>query len=63
MSDPDRTIKQAIDQIAVDATEPTHPAWFLVQINYLTDAFEKIILGAERKIMMVEKDREQTACH
>ena len=34
-----------------------------VQMNDFTDALEKIVLGAERKIMMSHDDRELTAYH
>ncbi|HSF85833.1 MAG TPA: ATP-dependent zinc metalloprotease FtsH [Acidimicrobiia bacterium] len=34
-----------------------------VQMNDFTDALEKVVLGAERKIMMSQEDRELTAYH
>ena len=49
-----------VNEAALFAARRGHPA---VEQRDLTDAIEKIILGAERQIVMTDADRERTAYH
>ncbi len=49
-----------VNEAALFAARRDHPA---VEQRDLTDAIEKIILGAERQIVMTDADRERTAYH
>ncbi|HEV2058400.1 MAG TPA: ATP-dependent zinc metalloprotease FtsH [Solirubrobacteraceae bacterium] len=49
-----------VNEAALFAARRDHEA---VQLQDFTDAIEKIILGAERQIVMTDADRERTAYH
>jgi cell division protease FtsH len=49
-----------VNEAALFAARRDHPA---VEQRDLTDAIEKIILGAERQVVMTDADRERTAYH
>jgi cell division protease FtsH len=49
-----------VNEAALFAARRDHPA---VEQRDFTDAIEKIILGAERQIVMTDADRERTAYH
>jgi cell division protease FtsH len=53
-------IALVVNEAALFAARRGHPA---VAQNDFTDAIEKIILGAERQIVMTDADRERTAYH
>ncbi len=53
-------LRNLVNEAALMAARRGHE---LVQMNDFTDALEKIVLGAERKIMMSPEDRERTAYH
>jgi cell division protease FtsH len=49
-----------VNEAALFAARRDHPA---VELRDFTDAIEKIILGAERQVVMTDADRERTAYH
>jgi cell division protease FtsH len=49
-----------VNEAALFAARRSHPA---VEQRDFTDAIEKIILGAERQVVMTDEDRERTAYH
>jgi len=53
-------LRNLVNEAALMAARRGHEQ---VQTNDFTDALEKIVLGAERKIMMSQEDRELTAYH
>ncbi len=53
-------LRNLVNEAALMAARRGHAN---VQVNDFTDALEQIVLGAERKIMMTEADRERTAYH
>jgi cell division protease FtsH len=53
-------LRNLVNEAALMAARRGHAE---VQMNDFTDALEKIVLGAERKIMMSHDDRELTAYH
>ncbi len=53
-------LRNLVNEAALMAARRGHER---VQMDDFTDALEKIVLGAERKIMMSEEDRELTAYH
>ncbi len=53
-------LRNLVNEAALMAARRGHNA---VHMADFTDALEQIILGAERKIMMTEADRERTAYH
>ncbi|HEX9855789.1 MAG TPA: ATP-dependent zinc metalloprotease FtsH [Acidimicrobiia bacterium] len=53
-------LRNLVNEAALLAARRGHPQ---VQMNDFTDALEKIVLGAERKIMMTHEDRRRTAYH
>ncbi len=53
-------LRNLVNEAALMAARRGHEQ---VQMNDFTDALEKIVLGAERKIMMTPEDRERTAYH
>ena len=53
-------LRNLVNEAALMAARRGHSK---VQMNDFTDALEKIVLGAERKIMMSREDRELTAYH
>ncbi len=53
-------LRNLVNEAALMAARRSHE---FVQMNDFTDALEKIVLGAERKIMMTPEDRERTAYH
>ncbi len=53
-------LRNLVNEAALMAARRGHEK---VQMNDFTDALEKIVLGAERKIMMSPADRERTAYH
>jgi cell division protease FtsH len=53
-------LRNLVNEAALMAARREHAT---VQMNDFTDALEKIVLGAERKIMMSQEDRELTAYH
>ncbi len=53
-------LRNLVNEAALMAARRGHEK---VQMNDFADALEKIVLGAERKIMMSHADRERTAYH
>ncbi len=53
-------LRNLVNEAALMAARRSHER---VRMNDFTDALEKVVLGAERKIMMSEEDRELTAYH
>ncbi len=53
-------LRNLVNEAALMAARRNHER---VQMNDFTDALEKVVLGAERKIMMTHEDRELTAYH
>jgi cell division protease FtsH len=53
-------ISLLVNEAALFAARRDHPA---VEQHDFTDAIEKIILGAERQVVMTDADRERTAYH
>jgi cell division protease FtsH len=53
-------LKNLVNEAALTAARRGHER---VELGDFTDAFEKIVLGAERKILISEEDRERTAYH
>ncbi len=53
-------LRNLVNEAALMAARRGHEQ---VQIADFTDALEQIVLGAERKIMMTQADRERTAYH
>ena len=53
-------LKNLVNEAAITAARRDHER---VQLGDFTDALEKIILGAERKIILLPKERERTAYH
>jgi cell division protease FtsH len=53
-------LKNLVNEAALMAARRGHAK---VELADFTDALEKIVLGAERKIMISEEDRERTAYH
>ncbi len=53
-------LKNLVNEAALTAARRDHSK---VELADFTDAFEKIILGAERKIMLSPEERERTAFH
>lgn len=53
-------LRNLVNESALMAARRGHDR---VEMNDFTDALEKIVLGAERKIMMSEEDRKRTAYH
>ncbi len=53
-------LRNLVNEAALMAARRGHER---VELSDFTDALEQIVLGAERKIMMTEGDRERTAYH
>ena len=53
-------LRNLVNEAALMAARRNHER---VRVPDFTDALEQIVLGAERKIMMTEADRERTAYH
>jgi cell division protease FtsH len=49
-----------VNEAALTAARRAHPA---VSLADFTDALERIVLGAERKVILTEQDRRRTAYH
>ncbi|MEZ5102515.1 MAG: ATP-dependent zinc metalloprotease FtsH [Thermoleophilia bacterium] len=53
-------LKNLVNEAALTAARRGHPR---VQTGDVTDALERIVLGAERRIMLSQAERERTAYH
>ena len=53
-------LRNLVNEAALMAARRSHES---VQMNDFTDALEKVVLGAERKILMSAEERELTAYH
>jgi cell division protease FtsH len=53
-------LRNLVNEAALTAARRTHEK---VQMADFTDSLERIVLGAERKVMMTDEDRRRTAYH